>query len=142
MNSTQVSAELIEAYRGAEYRIGTGGRAFSIWVGARSTPLASLLELSGVDGGGFITAANPRSMLWHPGANCAAHEQLRAALTPLAMRLIEAEGLDPAGDWPPEPGFLALGLSRPELILIGREFGQNAVVWTGAEAVPELVLLR
>ena len=39
-------------------------------------------------------------------------------------------------------GLLALGLSRNETIELGHLFDQNAVVWSGVDGVPELILLR
>ena len=51
-------------------------------------------------------------------------------------------GQHPTNGWPGEPSVLALGVSRKEAVALGRQFGQNAVVWSGADGVPELILLQ
>jgi hypothetical protein len=35
-----------------------------------------------------------------------------------------------------------LGVTRRAAQALGRQFEQNAIVWAGAAAVPELILLR
>jgi hypothetical protein len=35
-----------------------------------------------------------------------------------------------------------LGMALDAAQEVGRRYGQNAIVWAGADAVPELVLLR
>lgn len=57
-------------------------------------------------------------------------------------RIIEGEGLDSSGKWPAEKSFLALGLDLETSSALGREFGQNAIVWAGVDAIPRLILLR
>jgi len=34
------------------------------------------------------------------------------------------------------------GLARAAAQELGRQFQQNAIIWAGADAVPELILLR
>ena len=55
---------------------------------------------------------------------------------------IDGIGCDPSGCWPGEASCLVLGLSIDIARALGTEFEQNAIVWCGADAVPELVLLR
>jgi Protein of unknown function (DUF3293) len=43
--------------------------------------------------------------------------------------------------WPSERSLLVLGLSPKIAREIGAQFGQNAVVWTGADGIPGLILL-
>ncbi|SHL69343.1 Protein of unknown function [Nitrosospira sp. Nsp11] len=66
--------------------------------------------------------------------------KLRSLVGP--SRIIEGEGFDPCGKWPAEKSFLALGLDLKESSALGKEFGQNAIVWAGADAIPRLILLR
>ncbi len=56
-------------------------------------------------------------------------------------QIIEGMGIDPSGKWPAEKSFLALGLDLETSRALGREFGQNAIVWAGADAIPRLILL-
>lgn len=45
-------------------------------------------------------------------------------------------------DWPTERSYFALGLALEPAKEIGIQFGQDAIVWVGADAVPQLILLR
>jgi hypothetical protein len=51
-------------------------------------------------------------------------------------------GQHPTGDWPGEPSYWVPGLSREAAQRLGTQFQQNAVIWVGGDAIPELVLLR
>jgi hypothetical protein len=56
--------------------------------------------------------------------------------------VLDAEGADPTGAWPPEPSFFALGINEETARLLGIRYRQDAVLWVGANAIPELLLLR
>lgn len=78
-------------------------------------------------------------------ANDAVCAQLRDELISRAAhpeQIIKGESRDPSGAWPEEKSFLALGLDLETSQVLGREFGQNAIVWAGADAIPRLILLR
>ncbi|UUZ49901.1 DUF3293 domain-containing protein [Massilia sp. B-10] len=49
---------------------------------------------------------------------------------------------DPKREWPSEPSFLVRGLSLEDASALGRQLRQNAIVWCGADLVPQLILLR
>ena len=51
-------------------------------------------------------------------------------------------GCDPKQAWPAEPSYLILGTPLAEARAIGHELRQNAIVWCGADCVPQLILLR
>jgi hypothetical protein len=57
-------------------------------------------------------------------------------------RIIKGAGSDPSGGWPPEESFLVLGLGLEAARTLGREFHQNALLWTDHDAIPRLILLR
>lgn len=78
-------------------------------------------------------------------ANHAVCARLRDELIRLATHLeqiVEGEGRDPSEAWAGEKSFLALGLDLETSQVLGRKFGQNAIVWAGADAIPRLILLR
>jgi hypothetical protein len=56
--------------------------------------------------------------------------------------VLDGIGQHPDNGWPGEDSLLALGVSLADALLLGRRFGQDAVVWAGADAVPRLMLLR
>ena len=57
-------------------------------------------------------------------------------------RTLKALGVDTAGEWPGEESVFVPGLDLERAKSLGVEFGQNAIVWAGPDAVPQLVLLR
>jgi hypothetical protein len=63
-------------------------------------------------------------------------------LRALTKFVIEGEGVDPAHQWPAERSYLVIGINRDTATLLGQRAHQDAVVWVGPDAVPELLLLR
>ncbi len=140
--SSEIPADLIDSYRTADYRAGSGSAAISLRIDQYSEALSQLLAGSGRQCAVFITACNPGSQPQSPAANQAVHARLREELNRHTDQIIEGTGSDPSGTWPPEPSLLALGVDLTTAQVLGRQFGQNAVVWAGADAIPRLMLLR
>ncbi|TXH37992.1 MAG: DUF3293 domain-containing protein [Burkholderiaceae bacterium] len=46
-----------------------------------------------------------------------------------------------SNQWPGEDSFLVLGINLEAVKTLGRRFGQNAVLWCDATAIPQLILL-
>jgi hypothetical protein len=138
---SEISPELIRAYRETHYLVGAGPAAITLRIDERSEGLARLYETSGQRCAAFVTAHNPFSETRSVETNLAAHARLRAELTRLTQDVLEGIGAHPSGRWE-EKSFLALGVSREAAILLGTQFGQNAVVWVGDDLVPRLILLR
>jgi len=139
---SEISAELIAAYRATHYRVGQGANAFTLRVDVPSETLSRLCIASGHQNALFITAYNPFSQTQSNAANLDAHERLRDILGSQAGMVIESAGADPSGAWPEEKSFLALGVDLVASKRLGIQFGQNAIVWAGEDAVPRLILLR
>ncbi len=133
---TAIPDDLIEAYRRAVFRVPSLG--VDLRVGERCQALA------GWTGGfAFITACNPYSEIVSGERNAAATYSLEEALQALPPgQVLAAEGRDPAGEWPPEPGFVVGSITLAQASELGRRFRQNAILWADADAVPRLVLLR
>lgn len=132
------------AYRSAYYRAGTGRDAITLRVDEYSEPLSRLFAASGHRCAAFITACNPYGAKESPEANMRACAALRDRLDRYVAQpdqIIEGMGIDPSEEWPAERSFLALGLDLETSRALGREFGQNAIVWAGADAIPKLILL-
>jgi len=71
-----------------------------------------------------------------------AHVQLGEYLRTLTPYTIEGVGADPAGAWPEEKSYFALGINEDTARQLGMRFHQDAVVWVGPDAIPQLLLLR
>jgi hypothetical protein len=149
---SKIANNLIAAYRSACYRIdaqvdpgkGVTSGAIILRIDQYSEPLSQLFSTSGHRSATFITAFNPFGQIQNPEVNQEACASLFRRLCRLVGpgRIIKGEGLDPSGKWPAEKSFLALGLDLETSSALGREFGQNAIVWAGVDAVPRLILLR
>lgn len=142
MLGTAITADKIAAYRAALYRVQSSGGTITLRIGVRAPQLHSIFNAAGAKCGVVITAFNPLGRQLNHAANLYAERRLRQQLRRLALRVLEAEGADPIGAWPSEPSFFAVGIGRDASRLVGTRFLQDAVVWVGVDAVPELVLLR
>lgn len=140
--SSEISTDLIASYRAADYRAGAGSAAVILHIDQYSESLSQLLAASGQQCAVFITACNPHSQPQSLAANQEAHAYLRDELKYLTDQIIEGTSSDPTGTWPPEQSLLALGVDLDKSKALGRQLGQNAVVWAGADAIPRLILLR
>ena len=148
--TTQIHPDKVRAYLATSYRIGHTAQDIVLTIGQRSDRLAALFASSDVDCGAFLTAYNPRGTQQSDAANELAHAELAAQLHGLGQGLgqglglhaIEGSGSEEGTDWPAEKSYFALGLDLETSKAIGTLFDQDAIVWVGADAVPQLILLR
>ena len=133
-----VDASLWAAYRATDYRVLTTP-PLVLAVDRPSPGLACLLKTFEVPEAVFITAWNPHSRRCGDEINGNAQKDLEAELHRMACRVLPAEGRARQGNWPAEPSFLAVGIDQMTAIALGREFGQNAIVWAGSDACPRLI---
>lgn len=130
------------AYRNTDFRCGLFSESMVLRVGIHSAELAELYAASGHRSAAFITACNPRSESTSDVENLARHQALGVALTQLDLPIVEGIGVDPNGHWPGEASYFVLGIDLDAASALGQQFDQNAVVWVGRDAIPQLVLLR
>jgi len=130
--------ELIAAYEKALYVV-FGEPELVIRIGEPSPHLDELLEAEGAATAAYITAANPRGEATTPWKNEIANAALVQSLA--AYSCFEGEGRDPQGRWTPERSALVVGISRADAEVVGRAFGQNAIVFVEKGRAPELVVL-
>lgn len=141
MRTSRIDASTRRAYRETDYRVATEP-PFVLRIGAFSPELAALHREYAVTASAFITACNPHSMSLDVTENARRQTELAATLADLGLRRIDGVGRHPSNGWPGEPSYLVLGLARESACALGQQFEQNAIVWCGADAVPELILLR
>ena len=142
MSETRISAYKVRAYRATDYRLGHTTQDIVLAPGMRSDRLAELFASKSVTCGAFLTAFNPLGTQKSDIENDQAHAELTKTLAHLGLESIEGSGSEVGTQWPAEKSLFALGLNRQEAIAIGQQFDQDAIVWVGDSAVPELVLLR
>lgn len=138
---TEIPRELILAYEATDFRV-LEPQEFTLRVGQRSAELQSLYDDLGVTCAGYLTAWNPFSKETSECENQNAQRQLLRKLSLEGFPALNALGIDPSGDWPGEESVFVPGISLDRAKVLGSDFGQNAIVWAGPDAVPQLVLLR
>jgi hypothetical protein len=138
---TDIPSDLIEAYRATHFTV-LEPRPLTLRVDHHSAELAELFQEMGVSSAGYLTAWNPYSAETSAADNEAAQLSLIRRLSLEGYPTLKALGVDPAGEWPGEESVFVPGLGLERAKSLGVEFGQNAIVWAGPDAVPQLVLLR
>ena len=138
---TEIPATTISAYLETDYCV-SAKQPFILRAEVFSEPLAKLYRLHKVDCAVFVTACNPLSQVIAGDENAARQTKLADELKQRGLVYFGGTGKHPSGGWPEEPSYLALGLSLEAAKALGQKYGQNAVLWCGADAIPKLVLLR
>ncbi|MCX7198778.1 MAG: DUF3293 domain-containing protein [Proteobacteria bacterium] len=140
--TTQIHPDKVRAYMATAYRLGHTAQDIVLTIGQRSERLAMLFAASSVDCGAFLTAYNPRGTIQSDADNERGHAELAGLLRKQGHRAIEGSGSEEGTDWPSEKSWFALGQPLDQARDLGRRFDQDAIVWAGADAVPQLILLR
>ena len=141
MTASQIDPAQLNAYRQANYIVETGGREFILNVGISSADLEALHRQHGVQCSAVITAWNPFGQSTDKVFNRQANQLLKKDLSASGCGMLPCTGHDPDGNWN-EPGFLALGLAFDTARKLGIQYKQNAILYCGSDAIPQLVLLR
>lgn len=131
----------VQAYRETEYRVYSSPMV-CLRLDVVSKGLAQLHAEHGVLCSTFITACNPYSQLLSDVENLWRQANLKNELLARGYLVYEGEGVHPHNCWPREPSFLVPGLGPDDAAEFGVLFDQNAVLCSGADAVPRLILLR
>ena len=142
MCESKIALEKIRAYRATDYRLGHTDKDIVLTIGQRSERVAALFAGNAVTCGAFITAYNPQGTIQSDAANDQGHAELADKLRELGLQAIEGSGSEEGTEWPAEKSYFALGLALEPAKAIGTHFDQDAIVWVGPDAVPQLILLR
>jgi phage terminase large subunit-like protein len=140
--TTLIHPDKVRAYLATGYRLGHTPQDMVLTIGQRSERLAALFADRGVSCGAFLTAYNPLGVLQSDAANDQGHAELASKLQELGLQAIEGSGSEEGTEWPAEMSYFALGLNLEAAKAIGAHFDQDAIVWAGADAVAQLILLR
>ena len=138
---SKIDAGLQQSYRETEYKV-HGDKPFTMQVGQTCPALVAMHKHHRVDCSAFITACNPLGETIGDLANAERHADLGRELGHRSLAKIEGIGEHPSNQWPGEASYLIFGLTLEAARTLGTRLEQNAIVWTDADAAPQLVLLR
>jgi hypothetical protein len=139
---SRVDAALIAAYRATHYCVNGASPPFLLRVDMPNTDLAEFHAANGVQCSAFLTAWNPASRPVPDEINQSAQRRLKAHLAGHGLPIVEGLGVDPTGQWAGEESVLVLGIDLETACAVGRAFQQHGIVWSGADAIPHLVMLE
>lgn len=140
MNSA-IPQQTIDAYQQANYHV-NATPPFTMRIGQRCDELEALFAAHGSDSAAFISACNPMGEPTDDDINASRQKVFTRMLEQRGLAYLEGEGRDPKGEWQPEPSLLLFGIAQEDAMALGYSLKQNAIVWCGADLVPQLVLLR
>ena len=136
-----IHPDLIQAYMETEFRV-LGDKPFTLHVGAPSNDLLEVHKAHQVECCAFLTACNPFSQELSDNDNDARQLALAKELVSRSLQFVEGIGQHPSNQWPGEPSYLVFGLTLEAAKTLGTRLEQNAIVWTGSDGMPQLILLR
>lgn len=139
--SSTIHPETVRAYRETEYLV-LDTHPFKFMVGKTSKALQQLHSRYSVSSSAFITACNPYSKILDDQANTSRQADLAKALEARGFEYMDSVGQHPDNNWPPEPGYLILGISLEDASELGNGFEQNAIIWCAGDTIPRLILLE
>jgi hypothetical protein len=136
-----IDAATVQAYRETGYAV-HGDAPFTLRVGEACAALDAAQQRHRVNCSAYITACNPFSQRLDDHANAERHAALGRELDQRSLASLPGVGRHPSNRWPGEVSYLIFGLTLPAARTLGTRLEQNAILWAGADAVPQLVLLR
>ncbi|MBC7377060.1 MAG: DUF3293 domain-containing protein [Burkholderiaceae bacterium] len=130
-----------QSYLQTQYHV-QGETPLTLQVGVASASLKALYKTLRVESCAFITACNPFSQPLEDCVNADLQAAFAGELRQRSLQFVESVGQHPSNQWPGEASFLVWGLALEEAKSLGARQHQNAIVWCGPDAVPQLILLR
>ena len=130
-----------QSYLETHYHV-LGQTPFTLEVGIANVSLEKQYKAHRVESCAFITACNPFSQSLEESVNADLHAAFALELRQHSLMFEEGLGQHPSGQWPGEASYLVWGLSLEAAKKLGIKHDQNAIIWCGLDAVPQLILLR
>lgn len=126
------------AYRATTYRLFLPGGAVNLRIGEANANLRDWLAQEGVQSWAILTAHNPASVPLPAPDNAERQSRLEVCLLERGFEPFAAENEADGGDWPVEESCFVMDIDANEAMVLARQFGQNALVLGGRDAVPHL----
>ena len=140
-SASVIDPRTIQAYLETEYRA-HGEPGFTLRVGQASADLLSAHKRQKADCSAFLTACNPFSQILVDEANAERHAALGREISQRSLGTDRRHRLCGVVRCRGKGSHLCFGLTLEAAKALGTRLEQNAIVWAGGDAVPQLILLR
>ncbi len=137
--SEKNKSTLWRAYEQTQFYVRESTPELCIRIGSHHEQLDEILLEHRCDVWSYITASNPASELLSDDENRSRNRELAAHLKSQNLVFYRGEGVGSDSTWPAETSFLILGINRDAAMQLGRQFGQNAIVYGSLGHAAELV---
>jgi hypothetical protein len=134
-----LDSKMRQNYEVANYRVDTA-QPFVLKIGVPSAELGLLYRQTKSDCAAFVTACNSMSQALTDGDNAVRQSELEKELARRSLKFVLGVGMDGNETWPNETSFLVFNLSLEASRALARKYEQNAFVWCGSDATPQLIL--
>lgn len=137
----------MNAYLETNYRVhgnldpSAGPYSFTLKIGQPSAALVIAMRSTKTHCAAFLSASNPMDEMLHMESNIQRAQTLMSDLRKRGLFFIPGSGQHPTSGRAPEPSMLALGADLRLAVILGTAYRQRAIVWCGADAVPQLHML-
>lgn len=132
---------LEKAYRATTYRVYLPVGVIDLRLGQASAELAAWLADEEVDCWALLSAHNPGGRQVDSAQNAERQSQLECLLLEAEYEPFAGENIADAGDWPVEESCFVPLLENDEAMALASQFGQNAIITGGTDALPRLIWL-
>ena len=135
-------SELEGAYKATIYRVFLPGGTCELRIGQPCETLRCWLETADCTEFALITAYNPGGQPMDEAINAERQSQLECELLEGNYEIYAAQHEADADSWPAEESCFVPDISPLDACALAAEYGQNAVVCGGVDAVPHLVWIE
>lgn len=132
------TTELEALYKATTYRVFLPGGLCELRIGEANEDLRCWLETAGASGFAVITAANPGSQRGDAGQNAERQAQLECDLIEGNYEPYAGENVADVADWPSEESCFVTDIALADACALAQDYGQNAIVYGGADGLPQL----
>lgn len=133
------TSELEAAYQATTYRVFLPSGICDLRIGEPCEALRCWLETADCTEFALITAHNPGSMPTDEATNAERQSQLECELLEGNYEPYAAQHISGADLWPDEESCFVPDISTEDACALAADYGQNALVRGGPDAVPHLV---
>lgn len=136
------TSELEALYGATTYRVFLPGGHCDLRIGQPSAPLRDWLKQAGASSFAIISACNPGSQPLDAASNAERQSRLECALLEGNYEPYAGENVADDAAWPLEESCFVADIEAEDAHALAEDFGQNAMVYGGADGLPKLVWIE